>query len=631
MCGICGILDTKEKVAKSSLHEMIKVMKHRGPDDDGTFVQGKVGLGHVRLSIIDLTDQAHQPMANDDETVWIVYNGEIYNYIEIRNELETKGFSFRSTGDTEVLLKAYEHWGDKCLSRLNGMFSFVIYDSKKKKLFGARDRFGIKPFYYYHDTNRFIFASEIKPILANGIEKKPDPTVIYDYLVYDVLEHNEHTFFEGIRKLMPGHYVKVDVKTARIEIRKWWELDTKIKDIGTKEAVEKFRDIFTDSVRLRLRSDVPVGSCLSGGLDSSSIVSKMVKLLGSPDNINTFSSVYSLDFPGNENKFIRAMVKRFGVRGFETEPSAKDIITDLERLVYHQEEPFNTLSPLAQWEVMKLANRNDMKVLLDGQGSDEMLAGYLFYYGFYFAYLLSRCRLTALSREKKAYKQLHTEKNPFRQMRYLFVPGFMKTRSKKKKATYLARDFLSRNSGSAHFQNMQRRWSLNRALKNSMMHGLVRLLRFEDKASMAFSIETRIPFLDHRLVEFVFSLPDSLKLRDGKTKYVLREAMKDSLPKAIYDRHDKVGFAAPEDIWLKDRKIMKYASDILTSKRTISRGYYDAGGVDTLLKRYKKGDSTLAKKIWALVNLELWFRLFMDRDAVSDRPLETITDIPVTE
>jgi len=620
MCGICGILDTNKKVDKSSLHKMIKVMKHRGPDDEGIHVDGKVGLGHVRLSIIDLTDQAHQPMANDDGTLWLVYNGEIYNYIEIREELEKKGFNFSSTGDSEVLLKAYEHWGDKCLSRLNGMFSFVIFDRRKKKLFGARDRFGIKPFYYYRDPRRFIFASEIKPILVNGIEKKPDSAVIYDYLVYDVLEHNEHTFFAGIKKLMPGHYMKVDIGTARIEIKKWWELETDIKDIGTKEAVEKFRKLFTDSVRLRLRSDVPVGSCLSGGLDSSSIVSKMVKLLGSPDNINTFSSVYSVDFPGNENKFIRSMVKRFGVRGFETEPSAGDIQKDLERLVYHQEEPFNTLSPLAQWEVMKLANRNDMKVLLDGQGSDEMLAGYLFYYGFYFADLLSRCRLLALSREKKAYKRLHAEKNPFRQMRYLFVPGFMKIRSKKKKATFLNKSFLSRNRGTDHFRRMQKRRPLNSSLKNSMMHGLVRLLRFEDKASMAFSIETRIPFLDYRLVEFVFSLPDSMKLRDGKTKYVLREAMKDSLPRAIYDRHDKVGFAAPEDIWLKDKKVMKYVSDILASKRTISRGYYDPKGIDSLLERYKIGDSTLAKKIWALVNLELWFRLFMDAEALPDRP-----------
>ncbi len=620
MCGICGILVTKGKVDKSSLTKMIEVMKHRGPDDDGIHIDGKVGLGHVRLSIIDLTGQAHQPMASDDGTLWLVYNGEIYNYIEIREELEKKGYSFRSTGDTEVLLKAYEHWGDKCLSRLNGMFSFVIFDRKKKRLFGARDRFGIKPFYYYHDSRRFIFASEIKPILANGIERKPDPAVIYDYLVYDVLEHNEHTFFKGIKKLMPGHYMNVDVKTARIEIKKWWELETDIKDIQTNVAVEKFKDLFTDSVRLRLRSDVPVGSCLSGGLDSSSIVSKMVKLLGSPDNINTFSSVYSVDFPGNENKFIRSMVKRFGVRGFEIEPSAGDITKDLERLIYHQEEPFNTLSPLAQWEVMKLANRNDMKVLLDGQGSDEMLAGYLFYYGFYFAYLLSHCRLLALSREKKAYKQLHAEKNPFRQMRYLFVPGFVKIRSKKRKATYLTEDFISRNSGTEHFRKMQKRWPLNTSLKNSMMHGLVRLLRFEDKASMAFSIETRIPFLDYRLVEFVFSLPDRMKLRDGKTKYVLREAMKDSLPRAIYDRHDKVGFAAPEDIWLKDKKIMKYVTEILTSKGTISRGYYDSKGVDSLLNRYKNGEPSLAKKIWALVNLELWFRLFMDPEGVPDRP-----------
>ena len=613
MCGICGIVDIKEEIKGSTIEGMKDIMKHRGPDDDGVLIDGKVGLGHVRLSIIDLSELGHQPMANDDGTMWIVYNGEIYNYVELRDELSLEGFHFRSKTDTEVLLKAYECWGEKCLSKLNGMFSFVIYDKKKKMLFGARDRFGIKPFYYYDDGSKIIFASEIKSILSAGIKPLPDHEIIYDYLVYQVMDHRELTFFKGIKKLQPGHYMKVGIKDLNLDIEKWWELKIGNKGSETKESIQGFYDRFEDSVRLRLRSDVPVGSCLSGGLDSSSVVSTMVGLLGTPENVKTFSSVYSIDFPGNEKKYIRKLVKRFGVRGHEIEPTADDIMNDLEKLIYYQEEPFNGLSPLAQWEVMKLANKKGMKVLLDGQGSDEILAGYLFYFGFYFAYLLRTLHLSTLMKEMKSYKRLHGSNDyPRQQMKYMFVPGSIKEWSKKRKAYFVNGDFLKRNRGSSHFRRNLKVRSLDSALRNSVMFGLVKLLRFEDKCSMAYSIETRVPFLDYRLVEFVFGLSDDMKIRDGRTKFVLREAMKKDLPRSIYERHDKVGFAAPEDIWLKNDRILEYVTGILTSKRTASRGIFDGEGIKRLLGNYRKGDSSVVNIIWSLVILELWFRKYID-------------------
>ena len=613
MCGICGILDIEGEITEGPIRKMNEIMKHRGPDDDGILTDGRVGLGHVRLSIIDLTEMGHQPMANDDGTMWIVYNGEIYNYVELREELVKKGFVFRSEGDTEVLLRAYECWGEKCLQKLNGMFSFVIYDKKKKMLFGARDRFGIKPFHYYHDGSRFLFASEIKSILSAGIEPLPDHEIIYDYLVYQVMDHREQTFFKGITKLLPGHFMKVRLKDVNIEIERWWELKIGYEKSAPEEVIKGFYDRFEDSVRLRLRSDVPVGSCLSGGLDSSSVVSTMVRLLGKSENVKTFSSVYSVDFPGNEKKYIRKLVKRFGVSGFETEPTADDIIEDLEKLIYYQEEPFNGLSPLAQWEVMKLAREKGMKVLLDGQGSDEILAGYLFYFGFYFSHLLKRLRMSKLCGEMSSYKKLHgSGKYPRDQMRYMFIPGFIKEWSKKRKAYYLDGNFMKKHRGSHHFSANLKVRSLRSALRNSVMYGLVKLLRFEDRCSMAHSIETRVPFLDHRLVEFVFGLSDDMKIRDGRTKFVLREAMKKDLPRSIYERHDKVGFAAPEDIWLKNDRILEYVTGILTSKRTASRGIFDGEGIKRLLGNYRKGDSSVVNIIWSLVILELWFRKYID-------------------
>jgi asparagine synthase (glutamine-hydrolysing) len=613
MCGICGIVDLKHKIDEGTIKKMMKIMKHRGPDDEGHLLEKKIGLGHVRLSIIDLSKKGKQPMANDDKSLWIVYNGEIYNYIELRDELKRHGYKFRSTSDSEVLLKAYEFWGKDCLYRLNGMFAFVVYDKKKNILFGARDRFGIKPFYYYKEPDKFIFSSEIKPILSSGVKPAPDYDIIHDFIVYKLMSHSEKTFFQNIKKLLPGHYMEIDIATTNIKIGKWWELKIDIQDIKADDAVTNFKKLFKDSVRLRLRSDVPVGSCLSGGLDSSSVVMTMVKVLGTSKNVKTFSSTYSIEFAGNEKKYVKEVVKKSGATGFEIEPSTSDLITDLEKLVYYQEEPFYSLSPFAQWEVMKLAHRNRMKVLLDGQGSDETMAGYTGYMGFYFAGLFKSGRWSILRKDLNAYRKLHGSKYPKMDILYPMVPKYMKRRAKQKQSYYLTTDFLSKYKGSELYLDIMRSRPLSNVLKDSVKHQLMELLRFEDKSSMAFSIETRLPFLDFRLVEFLFTLPDHLKLKDGKTKYVFREALKDLLPPDIYDRHDKVGFAIPDEMWLKDPKVWKHVKSILTSKEAVSRGIYTDEGINKLLDNFRKGQMSEAKNIWTLVMLELWFRIYIDK------------------
>lgn len=612
MCGICGIVDTKLKIDQQTIKKMMQLMKHRGPDDDGMLLEGRIGLGHVRLSIIDLSEKGHQPMANDDETLWIVYNGEIYNYIELREELKGHGMKFRSKSDTEVLLKAYEVWGNDCLPKLNGMFAFVIYDKNSNKLFGARDRFGIKPFYFHESSDRFIFSSEIKPILSTGIKPEPFYQNIYDFILYQQTGPFEFSFFENIKKLFPGHYMELDLNSLKASIHKWWELNIDIKDVAQAEVVDNIKKLFKDSVRIRLRSDVPVGSCLSGGLDSSSIVCNMVDIQGTSKNINTFSSIYSFDFSGNEKKFINDVVEKTSVNGYEIEPTPEDMIKELERVIYFQEEPFCGLSPFAQWEVMKLAHRHDMKVLLDGQGGDETLAGYTGYIGMYSANLLARARFFKMHSELKKYKQLHGTRYPLMDILYPLVPGAIKRRARRKKSHYLSDDFLGKTRGTNHFSEILRFRPLSVILKDSMRFQVLELLRYEDKNSMAFSIETRLPFLDYRLVNYLFTIPDDLKLRDGKTKFIFREAIKGLVPDEIYDRHDKVGFVAPESHWLKNEKVWKYITDIITSPTAISHGIFTKEGVNRLLEEYKSGGKIEPYIIWSLVILELWFRIFFD-------------------
>ncbi|MBK6633176.1 MAG: asparagine synthase (glutamine-hydrolyzing) [Chitinophagaceae bacterium] len=411
MCGIAGIiLQAANPGAPAHLKKMTGAIAHRGPDDEGSWSNYKntVHLGHRRLSVIDLSKNAAQPMAYANR-YRIVYNGEIYNYIEIRSFLQNKGYGFTSKSDTEVILAAYDYWKDKCLQQLDGMFAFAIWDEKEERLFAARDRFGEKPFYYYEDEANFIFASEMKALWAIGIEKHIDNKMLLNYITLGHVQNSidkEQTFFEDIYVLPPSHYLVVEPASGHLsKIVKYWSINKEIKiDISVNDAIEKFTDLFTRSVNLRLRSDIPLGTSLSGGLDSSSIAYTISQLhknsrLKEKDNqLRTFSAVFP-GFENDESGYIRIVTEHLNLANHQIHLTAKDLVNDFEKLCYHQEEPFQSSGIFAQYKIFELAKQHGVKVLLDGQGADELLAGYPKYIHWYLQEVLSRHKLGATQKK----------------------------------------------------------------------------------------------------------------------------------------------------------------------------------------------------------------------------------------
>ncbi len=385
MCGICGQINFNgAEVAESQLRSMMQAMKHRGPDDEGIFTDGSIGLGFVRLSILDLSQAGHQPMYSQDDRYVIVYNGEIFNYIELREELEPKGYSFRTRSDTEVLLAAYKEWGEECLDRFNGMWAFVIYDRIEKSIFASRDRYGIKPFYYYLCNEYIVFASEIQPLLkVIGIKPSANERAVFDFLVFNRTDQYGDTLFKGIKKLKHGCNLKIDKSGFREY--EWYNLRQHVEQTDQFSSPEEFRDLLSNAIGLRLRSDVPVGVCLSGGLDSSSIVSILINDYKKTD-INTFSAVYRKGQTGDETEYIN-LFKDDLPNMFFTMPDAQSLMADLADYIRLHSEPVSDTGVYAQYKVMELA-AGKVIVTLDGQGADEMMAGYHYFFGSYFKELL---------------------------------------------------------------------------------------------------------------------------------------------------------------------------------------------------------------------------------------------------
>ena len=386
MCGICGIINlNKQPVEESKINQMMRSMKHRGPDDEGLFVKEHIGLGFVRLSIIDLSLAGHQPMFSKDKRYAISFNGEIYNYIELREELRQKGYVFRSASDTEVLLYSYIEWSESCLHKLNGMFAFAILDTFTNNLFLARDRFGIKPLYYYHDQDQFIFASDIPPILSIIKNKrKPEDSIVFDYLVLNRTNHSDKTFFKNIRKLQHGHILTV--KSEIVNINRWYCLPDRIAQYESlKFSENEFLDEFKHSIDFQLRSDVPVGTCLSGGLDSSAITSLVLSNKQEVD-LHSFSAIYQKGQKGDESEYI-AEFKDKNLKIHYTIPTGDSLLQDMNSFVDSLSEPVPTTSIYAEYKVMELANKH-CTVLLNGQGADELMAGYHYFYGYYFRDLI---------------------------------------------------------------------------------------------------------------------------------------------------------------------------------------------------------------------------------------------------
>lgn len=608
MCGISGIVNFDgSPVREEQLRCMMDKIKHRGPDDDGVCIEENVGLGFVRLSIIDLSSAGHQPRHDASGRYTMVFNGEIFNYIELREELSQQGVSFNSNSDSEVLLESYIHYGEKCLDKLNGMFAFAIYDNVEKTLFGARDRFGVKPFYYHQSEKCFIFASEIPAVLSvYGQKNKANEDAIFDYLAYNRTDQTEDTFFCGVKKLQHGHCFTL--KNGVLSIKRWYDLKEKVYNHELRSDTDKFKTLLKDAVRIRLRSDVPVGVCLSGGLDSSTITSIISKEFGRAD-VHTFSAVYGSDEKADESRFIN-LYRNFLKNMHYTYPSAEVLMSDLHDFVRFHGEPLPSTGPYAQYRVMKLAKEN-VTVTLDGQGADEELAGYHYFYGLYFKELLKKFKLFRLFKEMICYLKLHHSGYGIVTMGYFMLPRGLKKKAIVNERGYIDASFSAQHNNSVIVDELYSSRSLQEALINHFEYKLEHLLKWNDRNSMAFSIESRTPFLDYRLVEYTLQTESAAKIKNGYTKFILREAMKNILPEPIRKRKDKKGFSTPEDDWFRVPEFQTLVHNILNSKSCRERKIIDCDAALSLYEKHCKKELNISKDIWKWINLELWYREYI--------------------
>jgi len=606
MCGIAGIIHFDGRpVDPCQLERMLAAMRYRGPDDSGVFVDGNVGLGHVRLSIIDLSRDGRQPMSSADGDLTLSYNGEIYDYLELKQELATE-CRFQTKTDTEVLLHAYRKWGLAALHRLNGMFAFAIYDRRNRELHLVRDRFGIKPLYYYRTGETLFFASEPIAILRILDQAPPpDDRTIYDFLVYNRTNHTERSFFEGLRKLQHGHYLRIS--GAQVTQQPWYRLREQLKP-GFPTPAE-LKESLTSSIELRLRSDVSVGACLSGGLDSSSIVALAAEELGT--SLSTFSAAYGEGDHGDETRFIEEFRGRVPEMHY-TRPTFDDFFADLDDFVEVMQEPVPGTSGYAEYKVHELAHGHTT-VLLNGQGVDEMLAGYLYLAGFYYKELFWGLRWGKLAREMVLDVVTHRSLTGPMAFGYFLLPAQLKDSVSRMQRGYLTPEFARAGSGDETIlEELYGAPSLNDALLAHFERKFEHHLVWGDRSSMRFSLELRFPFLDHRFVERALCLSNEQVLRNGVTKVILREAMAGVLPEAIVGRHDKIGYETPEAEWFRQPAFVEFAMDILGSTRFKDRGYVSATRARKQYERHLRGDSDLATEIWKWIHLELWFRKFLD-------------------
>ena len=660
MCGIFGAWNIQKRhLELQAMLNSVHSIRHRGPDDEGFLLVDtqtkeavpcsgedsatQLGLrsveecyqprfdlffGYRRLSILDLSPAGHQPMSNADGSLWIVFNGEIYNYIELRSELQSLGYIFHSQTDTEVILNAYHASGVDCLNRFNGMWAFTLYDKRKNRLFCARDRFGIKPFYYHFNGERFLFGSEITTLLGHSeVPRIPNEAIIYDYLAYGVLDHTEETFYQGIRQLLPAHYLILE--GGVISIQRYWDIDPNNKfDIGSdKKAMQeysyRFFEIFEDAVRIHLRSDVPIGSCLSGGLDSSAIVTMTNRLLLTVGGIapsvigdrqKTFSSCFD-DLRFDERKYIEEIVSATSAESNYIFPGPRNLMEELPKLMHHQDEPFGSTSMYAQWCVMKLAGQHGMRVLLDGQGSDEMLAGYTPFFDTYWGTLAASGNLKRMLNEWNVHRELRGASTSYLLQHTIFAlaPRFMQRQVRFNRGSQvLSPDFSGRYRDRFFDSNPNHTHSLinERLYLFTTQTSLPALLRYEDRSSMAHSIESRVPFLDYRLVEYIFSLPDHQKINKGYTKAILRNALGELIPQQILKRTDKMGFVTPEHVWFAG-ELKSWADEIINSSEFKSRGYFDHQRVLKVTQDYQNQRRDIGFALWRWINLELWLREYV--------------------
>ena len=568
MCGIAGILSPDPaNITRERLQKMTDAIAHRGPDGEGAWISGSgvAGLGHRRLSILDLSPAGSQPMHYLDRYT-IIHNGEIYNYLELRSLLQSKGYSFRSRSDTEVILAAYDHYGPDCLQYFDGMFAFAIWDEKEGKLFLARDRFGEKPLFFYRDATQFLFASEMKALWAAGVKKDSNRKLIFNFITIGYTQNPANgfeTFYQGISKLPARSYLLYKVSTQEMKTSLYWDIQIENTHTpGEENVLMQFRGLLSASVHKRLRSDVPVGTSLSGGLDSSSVIAAICGQQKQVRDLRTFSAVFP-GFEKDESPYIKLITDHYSLQNYTTTPDAHDLIRDFERLVYHQEEPFGSSSIYAQFKVFELASHHQVKVVLDGQGADELLAGYHKYYHWYWQELYRNDKKSfALELEaarESGIDDRWTWRNRLAANLPVYAGIFLKKKrtAQQRRSKDLSRELID-NFGVSYYDIPHFDKLSGVLYYNTFMNGMEELLRYADRNSMAHGVEVRLPFLNHELVEFLFSLPSHFKIREGWTKWLLRVSMEDVLPKEIVWRKDKTGYEPPQHTWMQDPVLQEY-------------------------------------------------------------------------
>lgn len=630
MCGIAGMFSLDGSAGlRDSIQRMTDIMEHRGPDDSGTLVDGPFALGFRRLSILDLEPTGHQPMTSLDGSCTIIFNGEIYNYVELREKLIAKGYRFRSTGDTEVLLNAYCEWGEECLSMLNGMWAFLIYDRRRRILFGSRDRFGIKPMFIYRDSRTVLFASEIKCIRASGLYRTEiNWPVAADFFARHMLDHTEDTFFSGIRHIVAGSYFTLSVD-GRMDVRRFWSLpDVSEKDQAS--VIRDYADLFEDSVRLHKRSDVPLGVFLSGGIDSTSIICSLARIRDKelpPGGAAKLKAFSFMDPSFDETTFIADTIRQTSAELERVDYSAQEVWDDLPKVLWYHDEPVHSTTALIGFRLSKTAASHGIKVILNGQGADESAAGYERYFKGYWQSVLSELGFSALWREVSAFSSARPGKRSSLIARIVarrlgaqayrigWYNRFRVHRAFDREIghPWFSRDFLSCLSA-RHARDVDSIY-LDQMLRRSMsVSPLPLYLRIEDRNAMANSVEIRVPFLDYRLVELLFRSPGHFKMNGPYNKYIIRQAMSDRIPNSVSNRHDKMGFPSPADTWMAD--LERNVRDVLNSRLASEIGIFDIASIRRDFEVHCRDGGAIGQKIFNVLQFLLWY------DSIARRPSE---------
>jgi asparagine synthase (glutamine-hydrolysing) len=613
MCGIAGYISFNHEINSNEIiTRMLDSIQHRGPDGRGHYIHKHVALGHVRLSIIDVRESANQPMFSEDENYIIVFNGEIYNYKELRASL-LQSYHFKTQSDTEVILALYQLKGKDSLAMLNGMFSFIIYDKKKQTLFGARDRYGIKPFYYFLNDEFFVFCSEIKGVLHSQLVKaEVNEKMLYDFIVFNRTDHTRETCFQNIFNLLPAHQIEIDIRERKTIIRPWYFLpEIEEYNISLTECAHELRKRLQETIRLHLVSDVEVGVALSGGIDSSVITSLMREEIPQ-GKISSFSAVYDRNWEKDETKYIEAVAVEKNLQTHFCYPTATSLLADIDKMIYQQEEPLMSASTYASWRVYELSRSQNIKVLLNGQGADEIFA-YDYMAAFYFYELFRQRKFKTLFSELKLFiKKQPTAKFALQLFVFLLAPEFLREKIISFSSPIINKSFHKKYSGKSFFIEFFNSPTLNHNVKKHFIMKLHHQLRIEDKNSMKFGVEVRVPYLEVGLVDYSMNIPSKYKVLHGEVKYILKYAVKDLLPKAIFQRTNKVGFETPTEKWMREPEFIEKLKTTINMPYQPMEKYLNIDYIKKCFQEHISGKNTHTPTLWKYFYLTRWHQLFFE-------------------